>query len=206
MGYLDPVVGGTALRRAAIQSPGFVAGSTGWSINIDGSAEFDDLTFRGTFNGTDFEVTKDGAFFYSGAPAAGNLIMSLSTVSGTDAKGNAYIGPGMATYDQSGPFMATVVQGSSITWYTAASSAGPWTAGGGTIFIGDAFGPLKISPAGGQTEITGSLTLDDGTLTLGEFLTGTPPTPSGAGVLYVDTSGNLRYLGPSGTNTKLANA
>lgn len=44
----DPIVGGTALRRPAIQSPNFVTGVSGWTINADGSVEFNNGTFRGT--------------------------------------------------------------------------------------------------------------------------------------------------------------
>lgn len=36
----DPVTGGTVLRRAAIQSPNYVAGVSGWAINADGTAQF----------------------------------------------------------------------------------------------------------------------------------------------------------------------
>lgn len=46
--FNDPVVGGTALVRAAIHSPDYVAGSTGWTINRDGTAEFNSITVRGT--------------------------------------------------------------------------------------------------------------------------------------------------------------
>ena len=44
----DPIVGGVALRRPAIQSPNFVTGVSGWTINADGTAEFNNGTFRGT--------------------------------------------------------------------------------------------------------------------------------------------------------------
>lgn len=44
MGFENPIVGGTALRIPAIQSPNFSSNSetgvTGWQINIDGSASF----------------------------------------------------------------------------------------------------------------------------------------------------------------------
>ena len=46
-----------ALIRAAIHSPNYVPGATGWSINKDGSAEFNNLTIRGTFFGVNFEWT-----------------------------------------------------------------------------------------------------------------------------------------------------
>lgn len=39
----NPLVGGTQLRRAAIASPNYVPGTSGWSINVDGSAEFRDI-------------------------------------------------------------------------------------------------------------------------------------------------------------------
>ena len=86
----DPVVGGTVLRRAAVQSPNYVSGSSGWTINADGSAEFNNLAIRGTFDGTDFIINASGAFFYDGTPASGNLIISLAPAAGTDGFGNAY--------------------------------------------------------------------------------------------------------------------
>jgi hypothetical protein len=106
MGWDDPVVGGVALRRAAIRSPNYVAGTTGWTINQDGSVEFNNGTFRGTvtagtFQGTDFVVNSAGVFFYSGTPAAGNLIASIASVAGTDSFGNHYV-PGFTTYDNTG--------------------------------------------------------------------------------------------------------
>lgn len=47
MTFANSVVGGTTLVRPAIQSPNFVAGSTGWIIRADGSAEFNNVTVRG---------------------------------------------------------------------------------------------------------------------------------------------------------------
>lgn len=104
MGWGDPVVGGVALRRAAIQSPNYVAGSAGWTINQDGSVEFNNGTFRGTvtagtFQGTNFIINSSGEFFYSSTPAAGNLVASISNNPGTDAFGNAYPA-GYTTYDR----------------------------------------------------------------------------------------------------------
>src|SRR5512144_693762 len=100
-GWGNPIVGGTILRRPAIQSPNFVTGSTGWNIAADGSAEFNDLTIRGTFFGTDFEVNAAGAFFYSGTPALGNLVVSVTSSAGTDEFGNVY-DQGVTVYDPSG--------------------------------------------------------------------------------------------------------
>lgn len=47
MEFNDPVVSGTVLTREAIRSPNYVANSSGWSVNVDGSAEFNDVTARG---------------------------------------------------------------------------------------------------------------------------------------------------------------
>ncbi len=46
-GFANPVVAGTALVIPAINSPNFVAGSTGWTINQDGTAEFNAAVIRG---------------------------------------------------------------------------------------------------------------------------------------------------------------
>lgn len=47
-GFQSPIVGGSAnLVRPAIQSPNYVAGTIGWIISKDGSAEFNGATIRG---------------------------------------------------------------------------------------------------------------------------------------------------------------
>lgn len=49
MGFTNPIIGGAAaLIRAAIKSPNYVPHTSGWSINKDGSAEFTNVTARGT--------------------------------------------------------------------------------------------------------------------------------------------------------------
>lgn len=47
MTFSNPIVGGTVLIRPAIKSPDYVAGTAGWSINKDGTAEFNEVTVRG---------------------------------------------------------------------------------------------------------------------------------------------------------------
>src|SRR5690242_14775933 len=90
MGFENPIVGGTALRIPAIQSPDYSPGVSGWIIRIDGSAEFNNLTVRGEFHGVNFIVSSAGIFFYSGTPALGNLNGSWTAAAGTDAFGNVY--------------------------------------------------------------------------------------------------------------------
>ena len=65
----NPVVGGTVLERAAIRSPDFVTGVSGWTINQDGTVEFNSGVFRGTitagqFQGLNFVINQQGIFFY----------------------------------------------------------------------------------------------------------------------------------------------
>jgi len=122
----NPVVGGTVLRRAAIQSPNYVPGVSGWTINQDGSVEFNNGLFRGTvtaatFVGTDFIINAAGAFFYSGAPAAGNLIASDASIAGVEGFGNNYVA-GQASYAAT---TATALTAGQITFYTG-SLAGGW--------------------------------------------------------------------------------
>lgn len=104
-GFLNPIVGGISLRIPAIRSPDYVAAVSGWTINVDGSAEFNNGTFRGTvtastFQGTDFVINSSGEFYYSSTPAAGNLVGSVSPIAGTDGFGNQYPA-GFTTYDRS---------------------------------------------------------------------------------------------------------
>lgn len=88
MGFSNEAIGGVDLVRSAIQSPNFVAGVSGWSINKDGSAQFNNVTVTGG----SFVVTTSGqgVFVYAGAPALGNLIVSIASAAGVDAFGNAY--------------------------------------------------------------------------------------------------------------------
>ncbi len=53
MPFRDPIVGGTTLVRPAIQSPNYVAGTSGWTINQDGTAELAELDARGTITSSD---------------------------------------------------------------------------------------------------------------------------------------------------------
>lgn len=66
-GFQHDIAGGQGnLIATSVQSPNFVTGSAGWQIRKDGSAEFNNGTFRGV-------ITAGGIFFYTGTPALGNL-------------------------------------------------------------------------------------------------------------------------------------
>jgi hypothetical protein len=70
---------------------------------------------------------------YSGTPALGNLVFSISPAAGTDGPGNAYL-EGAVSYDSpgSGQWIAASMDGGTANVYTATSSAGPWTQIGST--------------------------------------------------------------------------
>lgn len=101
MQFQDDVAAGVVLVRPAIQSPDYDPGVAGWAVKIDGSAEFNDLTVRGTFLGSEFILNDDGMFFYDGTPAAGNLIMSIAAAQGTDGFGNDFR-RGVMVYNSAG--------------------------------------------------------------------------------------------------------
>jgi hypothetical protein len=108
MPFQNSIVGGAgALVRALIKSPNFVTGVSGWIIRRDGSAEFNNLTLRGTFFGVNYEISSLGAFFYSGVPATGNLIISVASAGGADdGHGNPFF-QGVTVYD---PGIGTAAQ------------------------------------------------------------------------------------------------
>jgi hypothetical protein len=96
-GFNNPIIGGGgALVYPSIHSPGFEHLIQGWSVNKDGSAEFQDLTLRGTFNGNDYIINNAGLFIYDGPAGPGTLILAMAAEAGTDEYGNAYTGPGIA--------------------------------------------------------------------------------------------------------------
>lgn len=79
--------GDGTLILTAIKSPDYSPGVAGWSVNRDGSAEFNDAVIRGTVVITN---TGEELLVYDGQPAAGNLIASIAAQAGTDAYGNAF--------------------------------------------------------------------------------------------------------------------
>lgn len=86
--FLGLTQGQGSLAIPSVFSPNFITGVSGWTIKQDGSAEFNNLSIRGTFFGLNFILNSSGLFFYSGTPANGNLLMYWSLVSGTDSFGN----------------------------------------------------------------------------------------------------------------------
>jgi hypothetical protein len=91
MQFQDDVAAGVTLVRPALQSPNYRAGSAGWAVKVDGSAEFNNVSIRGA------ATVGGNALYYNGTPAAGNLVLSVSGTAGTDAYGNTYVA-GLGVY------------------------------------------------------------------------------------------------------------
>lgn len=85
------------LRLAFLRSPNYVAGVSGWTINQDGSAEFNNGTFRGV-------VVDAGMFVYNGTPALGNppIFSITNPTTATDPFGNAVVPDAVTTYNAFG--------------------------------------------------------------------------------------------------------
>jgi len=127
-GFQHDIAGGQGnLIITSVQSPNFVHNSTGWQIKKDGSAEFNNLTIRGTFNGTNFVLNSSGFFLYSGPPASGNLIESFTNGTGTDGQGNAYLQGTTSYLNAAGIFTASNLNGGILSYWESATAAGPYT-------------------------------------------------------------------------------
>jgi hypothetical protein len=95
--FINPLTAGTVLVRSDVRSQNYSPGVSGWIIEADGDAEFNNLVIRGEFEGTNFVLNTDGLFIYDGTPGPGNLVANISPLDGTDAFGNDYLA-GIVTY------------------------------------------------------------------------------------------------------------
>ena len=155
-GFSNPIIGGGgALVYPAIHSPNFVTTVSGWTINKDGTAEFNSVTIRGGV------LVSGTSLYYSGTPAAGNLIASISTAAGTDPFGNPYQ-PTMAVYNPALGLWARLVNAAVNLGSTA---AGTRITSNGSIVLGDA--PADSSTPNLQLTSPGTAAAQVSELTLG---------------------------------------
>jgi len=99
-GFQHDVAGGQGnLVVTSLQSPNFEAGSMGWQVAKNGNAEFNNAIIRGIVESGQFIGTGEGneILIYTAAPAAGDLIASVSSTNDTDAEGNTVV-DGLASY------------------------------------------------------------------------------------------------------------
>lgn len=76
MPFSDPLTADTVLIRAAIQSPDYVAGVSGWIIRIDGTAEFNGISARGTIQSPNYVAGVSGWIIRSDGTAEFNDIVA----------------------------------------------------------------------------------------------------------------------------------
>jgi len=108
-GFSDPIIGGASvLIRQAMESVNFIPGVSGWRVQRNGNAQFNQLTITGG------SIVQGTNLFYSPIPGAGNLIMSISAVAGTDIYGNNFVS-GVTVYDSGGDYIEETF-GANVGW------------------------------------------------------------------------------------------
>lgn len=215
-GFADPIVAGQQLVIPGIQSPNFsLAGQAGWQILKSGLATFFNVVLSGgTVTGPDYILNPQGFFFYNGAPAAGNLIISVAPAAGADAFGNAYpagveIFGATAFQSASGNNTAVLSAGSLQFIFILAtlltlSNQGVFLytgAGGLGNLIASMASSAGADPSGNsypQGLMSQQLTLVN--------QAGTPPAFAGASVFFSSLQGRPRYLSSAGANNVLERA
>jgi hypothetical protein len=94
----NPLVGGTVLRRAAIQSPNYVPGVSGWAIFQDGTVEFNNGIFRGSLSAGIISGTPIGSSSITGSDFSQGTIET--TVIRLDASGGQVLAYGSVLVTQ----------------------------------------------------------------------------------------------------------
>ncbi len=177
MAFSNPVTGGQGgLIRPAIKSPNFLTGVSGWTVNRDGSVEFNNGVFRGTltastFMGTDFIISAAGQFFYSGTPALGNLLYSVCVADGTDSFGN-HVLAGFTAYDNpsnAGPVSFVQMTGGSVIYGSVTAGVFQTVATGAATVQGSTSVLGLVAPVDPLNPVT---TADKAVLTLLSGATG----------------------------------
>jgi hypothetical protein len=148
---------------------------------------------------------KGQLLIYSGPPAAGNLVASISSAAGTDSKGNAFLA-GVSSYTQSAPFLAANMNSGLVDFFKATSQAGPWGSNGN--ITGDTTGNLDLSASsslGAVQILLGTLSALHGLTVTGGITADTEVLSSGqAGGLVLDSTNTTAT--PAAPNWRLTSA
>lgn len=150
----------------------------------------------GQFNAGFTIINASGTFVYSGVPALGNLVASLSPAAGTDVFGNTTLA-GVATYDPSG-LTAQLLTGalnlaSTLDTFTLAALAGTdeldLTSDNGNLTV--KFAPSLMTVTGGPLQVDEALTYGGqlGTFTRTFTSSGTFTVPAGVTTLKIEAWG-----------------
>lgn len=205
MPFNNPIAGGLDLIREALQSPNYVPGSAGWSINQDGFAEFNGVVFRGTLN----SVSVDG--LHSIDIAAGEIQIDQQYVNGS------ITGLVASTTDLSGNYLSItsqtgmLLQSQDILTLQSASEVDIQSDTGiNGLFVATSqiFGRVSITPvANTPTSTHVSYTLPPSVTNVYGFATAQTSVPgtavTGVGITNVTTTGADIFL--TRTNTTSTN-
>jgi len=198
------------IARPQYQSQNYVPGVSGWAIFKNGNVEFNSGTFRGTvtagqFTGADFIINSAGAFFYSGAPAAGNLIASIASVSGIDGFGNAYLS-GFTNYNNATGNKVQIE--SSRIFLIPSGAVGAAAVSLAAVLSGvDGLQFTAPDPDGLHTQAllavvsatNGYGVIQAANSVLNLKTSETPSAPANGTYLYVDAAGKLAQISQAGT-------
>lgn len=197
-GFNSPIIGGQSkLVRNAIMSPDYVLGVSGWTVNKDGSAEFNDATFRGTVV---IDSSGQALLVYNGTPAAGNLIASISASNDIDAFGNEIVS-GFSAYGTRGITFQRTGAGSFAS--TSSLLLDPTT---GIMTLFSAFGNLALVCNAGSSLILDAPIVVQGQAELQVGLTVVGPTQFGSGIsagYYYEEVKLGGQVVPTGVTTQL---
>jgi hypothetical protein len=214
MQFQDDVVGGTVLVRPAIQSPDYVAGKSGWTINADGTAEFNNVTIRTTLESANFvsgsagwKLSEDGTAEFSQVTVHGNGSKIIAATFETADEGAAVVinddgSNAIEFYDDSNNVTMVLGAGTPAQFisYNLPKVAKDLKIESGQILFGDvasSFNPAIISAATtGELEATGHTS---GTFDVNARTRWVPGTDHGT--FFVDSPLGLANMNVSGSLT-----
>lgn len=196
------ITGGTVLRSPAIQSPNYVPGVSGWIVRIDGSAEFNTGTFRGSI-----EVgSLAGAHFIVNNSATGDVVdvynSSNQLVLSIDASGNT---TSYAPGSPGDPYVQLTNGTEVFNHSTGFTAPDPPSVSAPTITSGSTELQLYSGTPDGNVTHAAALALFGGTSAAGAEVRATARGVTGD-VLQLDSSNNSSQLIHVGTYSGTTNA
>ena len=197
MAFQNDVVGGTTLVRNAINSPNYVPGVSGWTINRDGSAEFANVTTRGPVVITNPANGQTVASIGANGNISGQLGSFTDVLIGTTSVGSELIARGrgiIGYWDIGASALPTPGNGvfTNLAWVRCnwdASRVVRVT----TRQLGVQTSSFTYANLTSQWVYTNSLT---GTITFGTSVQAVP-SASGGGTLFPDAFANVAYFADS---------
>lgn len=185
--FLGLTQGFGKLAVASIQSPNYIPGVQGWSINKNGTAEFNGVVVRGNLdfpngyisNGDGTLSNTAGLILYNGTPAKNGLLFTACGAAGQDQFGNLILANPTVYSKPAGIYNAVNFTGGGLTLYI---SPGDQT----TVWLQN---PESLQLASTLVTLASSGTLNFESTTQTQFQIGVPG--SGTTIAVVNTSGLL---------------